>query len=170
MPRPTNKAELLNLAEKNCTRLLELVTGIPDAELLDEFPKGTLNRKVTDVVAHLHEWHLMIMNWYNTGAKGVKPSIPAEGYTWKTLPALNRKIWMKYSQAQHAEIMKAFSDSHCSVMTLIEKHSDEELFEKKRYTWTGSTSLGAYLISATSSHYDWAVKLIKKCRKKMTTN
>ncbi|HOP45228.1 MAG TPA: ClbS/DfsB family four-helix bundle protein, partial [Flavobacteriales bacterium] len=38
----------------------------------------------------------------------------------------------------------------------------EELFEKKRYRWTGSTSLGAYLVSATSSHYDWALKLIQK--------
>ena len=43
---------------------------------------------------------------------------------------------------------------------------DDELFEKKRYKWTGSTSLGAYLVSATSSHYDWAFKLIKKCLKK----
>ena len=37
--------------------------------------------------------------------------------------------------------------------------------EKKKYKWTGSTSLGAYLVSATSSHYDWAYKLIKKCLK-----
>ncbi|MEL6140134.1 MAG: ClbS/DfsB family four-helix bundle protein, partial [Bacteroidota bacterium] len=34
------------------------------------------------------------------------------------------------------------------------------------YAWTGTTSLGAYLISSTSSHYDWAYKLIKRCKKK----
>jgi hypothetical protein len=48
---------------------------------------------------------------------------------------------------------------------LICQHSDQELFEKKKYAWTGTTSLGAYLISATSSHYDWATKLIKRAKK-----
>jgi hypothetical protein len=48
----------------------------------------------------------------------------------------------------------------------METHSDEELFEKKRYQWTGTTSLGSYLVSATSSHYEWALKLIKRARRK----
>lgn len=42
---------------------------------------------------------------------------------------------------------------------------DAELFEKKRYKWTGTTLLGAYFVSATSSHYDWAYKLIKKAKR-----
>lgn len=35
----------------------------------------------------------------------------------------------------------------------------------KGYNWTGSNSLAAYIIGATSSHYAWAHKLIKKCKK-----
>jgi hypothetical protein len=50
-------------------------------------------------------------------------------------------------------------------MGIIEKHTDEELFTKKKYAWTGTTSLGSYLISATSSHYDWGLKTIKLLRK-----
>lgn len=34
-----------------------------------------------------------------------------------------------------------------------------ELFTKRLYSWTGSTSLGAYLVSSTSSHYDWGKKV-----------
>ena len=34
------------------------------------------------------------------------------------------------------------------------------------YHWTATTSLGSYLVSATSSHYDWALKLIRKSIKK----
>ncbi|WP_334085189.1 ClbS/DfsB family four-helix bundle protein, partial [Helicobacter typhlonius] len=30
------------------------------------------------------------------------------------------------------------------------------------YKWCGNTSLGSYCVSATSSHYDWASKCIKK--------
>jgi hypothetical protein len=55
--------------------------------------------------------------------------------------------------------------SYQDIQKLIIAHTNEELFEKKRYKWTGSTSLGAYLISNTSSHYDWAIKLIKKSMK-----
>jgi hypothetical protein len=51
-------------------------------------------------------------------------------------------------------------------MALIEKHTDEELFTKQKYKWTGTTSLGSYLVSATSSHYDWGIKQIKSLKKK----
>jgi hypothetical protein len=55
-------------------------------------------------------------------------------------------------------------------MALIEKHTDDELFTKKKYPWTGTTSLGAFLISATSSHYDWGLKTIKPLRKMIGSN
>jgi len=50
-------------------------------------------------------------------------------------------------------------------MALIEKHNDDELFTKKKYEWTGTTSLGSYFISATSSHYDWGLKTVKPLKK-----
>jgi hypothetical protein len=51
--------------------------------------------------------------------------------------------------------------SHAKVIALIEQFSNEELFEKKHFPWTGTTNLGSYCISAASSHYDWAMKNIK---------
>ena len=91
--------------------------------------------------------------------------MPAKGYTWKTAPKLNRKIWEQYRHSPLSEVKHKLATSHQSVCELIDSHTNEELFEKKHYKWTGSTSLGAYLISATSSHYDWATKLIKKASK-----
>ena len=51
--------------------------------------------------------------------------------------------------------------SHKKVMDMIEKLTNEELFETKHFAWTGNSTLGAYCVSATSSHYDWATKKIK---------
>jgi Uncharacterized conserved protein len=62
---------------------------------------------------------------------------------------------------------KNLRKSHDEVMKVIDSHTDEELFEKKKYTWTGTSSVGAYFISATSSHYDWAMKKIKKYLKEL---
>lgn len=41
---------------------------------------------------------------------------------------------------------------------MIEGFTDGELFTKKRFTWTGTTSVGSYFVSSTSSDYDWAAK------------
>ena len=165
MPRPTTKDELVELSQKNFQRLNDYISSFSDAELHREFPQGYLNRNIRDVLAHLHHWHLMMLEWYRVGMKGQKPDIPANGYTWKTVPDLNREIWNQYKQVDLKKVRELFNHSHTAVQGVIEKHNNEELFEKKRYKWTGTTSLGAYLISATSSHYDWAYKLIKKCKK-----
>ena len=46
-------------------------------------------------------------------------------------------------------------------MALIETFSNEQLFAKSVFDWTGTSTLGAYCVSATASHYDWAIKKIK---------
>ncbi|MCL1791616.1 MAG: ClbS/DfsB family four-helix bundle protein [Peptococcaceae bacterium] len=58
--------------------------------------------------------------------------------------------------------------SHGEVMSLIESLTDEELFEKQHFSWTGTTNIGSYCISVTASHYDWAMRKIKLHRKTVT--
>jgi hypothetical protein len=164
MPRPKNKEELLNLSQQNFKKLFDFIETFTHEEQQQEFPAGTLNRNIRDVLGHIHEWHLMFMDWYQTGNRGEKPDIPAKGYTWKTVPELNRQIQSKYASEELVSVKQKLKSSHQQVRDIIEAHNDEVLFEKKRFKWTGTTSLGAYLISATSSHYDWGLKLIKKAK------
>ena len=169
MPRPTNKKELLELAEININKLLGFIDELPDEIRLKTYKKNELNdrdKTISDVICHLHEWHLMMKNWYKIGMSGKKPAIPAEDVTWQALPVLNRRIWEKYKGADLKEAVKLLKKSHKEIITLIELHTDEELFSKKKYQWTGTTSLGAYFISSTSSHYDWGLKTIKPLKKK----
>jgi len=163
MARPKSKIELQQLSASNFKKLMDQVDGMPPNDRNAEFPEGYLNRNIKDVLAHLHEWHNMMIMWYNQGMKGQKPDIPKKGYTWKTTPALNQEIWNQYKDDSFTDILSKLKESHRKVTKLIDSHSNESLFTKKKYKWTGSTSLGAYLISSTSSHYDWAYKLIKKC-------
>ncbi len=165
MARPKTKPELLDLSSKNFEKLNEFVEKLSTTEQEKEFPKGTMNRNIRDVLTHLHHWHMMVSEWYRIGMTGEKPDIPAKGYTWKTTPELNRTILEQYQNTSLADAKKLLKNSYKQVRKLIMNHTDEELFEKKRYKWTGTTSLGAYLISATSSHYDWALKLILKAKK-----
>lgn len=162
MARPKNKKELLEQSQDSYQALLSYVDGLNKATLQQDFPAGTMNRNVRDVLAHLHHWHSMMLEWYRVGMAGEKPSMPAQGYTWKTVPDLNRAIWQQYQTSPLAEVRALLQQSFLDIQNLIENHNDEELFSKKYYPWTGSTSLGSYLISASSSHYAWALRLIKK--------
>lgn len=156
MPKPKSKKELVEMSKRNYHRLLDLVESLSKKELQAEFPKGYMNRNVRDVLAHLHHWHLMMLEWHKIGMTGSKPDMPATGYTWKTVPDLNKEIWVKYRKIDLQKVRSSLDNSFREVQKIIEKYSDQELFEKQKFKWTGTTSLGAYLISATSSHYDWA--------------
>lgn len=165
MARPKSKEELLDLSQINFDRLNDYIAQLSEEEQQQEFPGVVLNRNIRDVWMHLHHWHLLTMNWYELGMEGIKAEMPAKGYTWKTLPALNQWIQNKYVDVSLEEAKRSLNTSHKQLRAIMKAHSNEELFEKKRYKWTGSTSMGAYLVSATSSHYDWAFKLIKKAKK-----
>lgn len=163
MPRPKNKAELEEWSAKNFDKLRTLLKTYSTEQLHKAFPEPYMNRNVRDVLGHLHHWHLMLLDWYSVGMTGKKPEMPAKGYTWKMTPELNKAIQKQYNNTDLDEIYKRLNESHEKIQQIINKHTNEELFEKKKYAWTGSTSLGQYLIAATSSHYDWAIRLINKC-------
>ena len=164
MPRPKSKDDLLKAAQDNFETLLASIEGIPTqkretAGVCEEW-------SIKDILAHLHEWHNMMSRWYRDGMAGTNPEIPAPGFTWKTTPELNNTIYKQHKDSDYKKIVTKLKQTHNEMLNLIDSHSDQELFTKKKYAWTGSTSLGAYLISATSSHYDWANGLIKKWKKK----
>jgi Uncharacterized conserved protein len=165
MARPTNKEELIALSNDNYNKLKQLVDGFSPEAQAGIFPFEDRDRNIRDVLVHLHEWHLMMEKWYNVGMSGEKPTIPAAGYTWQTIPQLNRVIWEKWQPTDLETSKQLLEESHKRIMQLIESHTNDELFTKKVYKWTNTTSLGAYFIGATSSHYDWAMKKIKKYKK-----
>lgn len=163
MPKPNSKNSLLEACKTNFEILQKLVEDNSEIDL--QFPPDAMNRNLRDIIAHLHAWHLMMIGWYKIGMQGKKPNMPAEGYTWKTLPALNLKIWKDSQELELEEVLQLCEKSYQSIIDIINNHSDLELFEKKKYAWTGSTSLGVYLISNSSGHYAWAIKLIRKALK-----
>ncbi|MDO4718000.1 MAG: ClbS/DfsB family four-helix bundle protein [Propionibacteriaceae bacterium] len=50
---------------------------------------------------------------------------------------------------------------------LADSFTNTELFEKDQFPWTGTTTLGSYCVSATSSHYEWAMKKIRARLKRL---
>lgn len=166
MPRPKTKEELLKLAQSEFAILQELLGAMSKEERSADLLPNSRDKNVRDVLAHLHEWHCLLLAWVRSNMSGnPTPFLPAP-YNWKTYPQMNVRLWEKHQNTPYTDAKTMLEKSHKEVVALIETFSNEELFTKGAFSWTGTTTLGSYVISATSSHYNWAIKDLKKALKK----
>lgn len=171
MPRPVTKADLLTESNKQFEKIWTLIDTMTDEVQNTNFNFGSdpgkeahwkRDKNIRDVLAHLYEWHLLLIKWVEANTNGeAKPFLP-EPYNWKTYGDMNVMFWERHQSTPYSDIKKMLTDSHNRVTELIEGFSDDELFTKKHFPWTGTSSFGSYCISVTSSHYDWAMSKIKK--------
>jgi hypothetical protein len=160
MPRPVNKSQLLSESQKEYEALEKFMAALPAEQMLQ--PGAIGEWSVKDVVAHLLEWQQMIMLWYAAGLRGENPPVPAEGYKWNEIPALNQFIYQKYRDRPLEDIFAAFRASHRQTMQLVESLSEEVLFTPGFYAWTRTNKLATYITANTGSHYRWARTTMRK--------
>ncbi len=180
MARPKTKDELINVANTNYEKLMTMVSELSEEEFNTAFDFSKDEKKkeahwkrdknIRDLFIHLYEWHQLAINWVKANTNGIEKSFFPAPYTFKTYGDMNIELWKKHQTTPYEKSKEILEHSHKEMMKLIESFSNEELFTKKYFSFTGTTSLGSYLISSTSSHYDWAIKKIKahkkNCKKK----
>lgn len=175
MSRPTTKTDLLTLANTNYEKLNILISELTEKELNTPFdfsdnPKKKeahwkRDKNLRDILIHLYEWHQLLLNFVHSNQNGDnKPFIPAP-YNWKTYGEMNIEFWKKHQSTSLEDAKNMLQKSHTEVMKLAETFSNEELFSKGVYKWVGTSTLGSYFVSNTSSHYDWAMKKLKAHKK-----
>ena len=171
MPRATTKMELITAAHNGWSKLWKLIDSIPNGAQSVVFDFGDdpklkethwkRDKNLRDVLVHLYEWHQLLLRWTESNLNGANESFLPSPYNWKNYGDMNVEFWRKHQTTAYDDAVSMLCDSHNKVMALIESLTDNELFEKKHFPWTGTTSVGAYCISATSAHYEWAMKKIK---------
>ena len=160
MPRPHTKSLILSESKKEREALDDFLATLTPEQMTEPGMLGEWS--VKDVLAHLYEWEQMMLGWLATGQRGETPRVPAKGYKWSQLPALNAEIREKHSGRSLDEILKLYYDSYKQVMDTIESLSEETLFTPGLHPWMNKNTLGAYFVSCTSSHYRWARKEMRK--------
>ena len=175
MPRPKNKEELKIAAETNYKKLLTLIDGRSEAETGTDYDFSADEKKkeahwrrdnnLRDVLMHLNEWHLLLLEWIKNRENGSNKPFLMEGYNWKTYGDMNLVFWKRCQNISEEEALNRFKASHKQVMEALDGFTQEELFTKSYYPWVGGSCIGSYFISTTSSHYDWAMKKMKAHKK-----
>lgn len=163
MPRPLNGTQLLEITESQYTKLERALAPLSPEQLTAAPVPGEWSIK--DVLAHLYEWQQMFFSWYEAGLRGEKPDVPALGYKWSQLPALNQAIYQKFRDLPLDEILALFRESHQRTIRFIETQTDADLTAPGLYPWMNQNALMSYLNSIAAAHYDWAIKEFKKCIK-----
>ena len=160
MPRPTSKTDLLAAIEKERGALEAYLETLAPEQMTAPGIMGEWS--VKDVLAHLIEWEQMVLSWHAAGLRGEIPELPAPGFKWNQTPALNQQIFEKHRDRPLDDVLAQFQASHQEILGVIQGLSNDDLFTAGRFTWTKKNTLGTYFVSATSSHYLWARKEIRK--------
>jgi hypothetical protein len=172
MPRPTTKTDLIKAANEQFEKMWRLIDSMTDdmQSIAFNFGDNSADRKeahwardnnLRDVLVHLYEWHQLLLNWVKANQSGdEKPFLPSP-YNWKTYGGMNVEFWKKHQNTPYAKSKKILKESHSKAIALIDSFSNDKLFAKGSFSWTGGSTLGSYCASATASHYDWAMKKIK---------
>lgn len=171
MARPQHKDELQQAAATQFAKLRGLIDAASEEERSAPFDYGQgfskkeahweRDQNLRDVLIHLYEWHRLLLNWVAANQSGRAAPFLPEPYNWRNYGEMNVEFWRAHQKTPVDEAWLLVQDSHEQVMQLIAGLSNEELFEKAHFSWTGTTSLGSYCVSATSSHYDWACKKLR---------
>ncbi len=168
MSRAKTKNDLINDYQNQYAKLIKLINTFSIEEQNGIFGFEDRDKNIRDVLVHLYEWQNMMIRWYSEGCiQKIKPIIPREGYTWKTTGNMNLMIWEMYQHYPLEKAKDSLEETHLKICKIINNLSEEELYIKSHFKWTGTTTLGQYFVSAGPSHYDWAIKKISKYKKEI---
>ena len=176
MPRPQTKEDLIKVSEENFASLNKLINELTEKEINTPFDFSdspskkeqhwARDKNVRDVLVHLYEWHLLGIKFIeNNKETGKNIAFLPEPYTFKNYGLMNIEIWKKHQGTSLEETRTMVTESHNKLMDIVASLSNEELFTRGYFTWTGNKALGSYMASNLSSHYDWAIKKIKAHKK-----
>ena len=170
MARAKTKIELVEDANKQYEVLINLIESITYEQQISIFvfnrdekqAHWKRDNNIRDVLIHLYEWHQLLINWVNSNQNGISANFLPANYNWFNYGQMNVEFFLKHQTTPYDIALNLFKDSHKEVMGLIDTFSSEQLFEKNQFTWTKTTTLGSYCVSASASHYVWASNKIKK--------
>ncbi|MDE6203678.1 MAG: ClbS/DfsB family four-helix bundle protein [Lachnospiraceae bacterium] len=173
MARPTTKQDLITAAEANYEEMNDLISSLTEKELSTPFTFDDTKKEahwkrdknLRDVLIHLYEWHQLLLVWVSSNTAGEdRPFIP-KPYNWKTYGKMNEFFWKKHQNTSLDDAKEMLEKSHKQVMALAETFTNDELFSREVFRWTNKNALGSFFVSATASHYNWAIKKLKAHRK-----
>lgn len=118
-----------------------------------------------DLLTHAWEWQRLQVAFVENIRNGNPKDFIPDPYR-KDYKEMDRVNWEKHQQTSLDEAIAMLDKSHQEMLALVDTFTDEELFNKKVFKVTYTTTMGAYFMSVTISPYTQIVKRLKPHIKK----
>lgn len=172
---PTDKISLKEAASEGYSRLMDILLTADHASLESNFlPPAKLAKcttfaqgeNVRDLLTHIYEWQRLQVAFVDNIRKGTPKDFIPDPYrrNYKEMDEVNR---LKHQSTSLQQAIEMLQKSHAEIMELIDTFSEEELFGRKVFKVTYTTTMAAYFLSVTSSPYSQSLKRIKSHLKSM---
>ncbi|WP_296665855.1 ClbS/DfsB family four-helix bundle protein [Demequina sp.] len=145
-------------AERSLTPLLARADAYRDAPL----GRAYAHRRVADVLAHLHAWHILFDGWLVQHRSGAVPAFPAEGYSWDHLEDLNNALYEAHRARSYEESRALLVTSHLHMLGLLRELDDEVLSAPELLPWLGTEPLSEVAHECLAGHYAWAQSVLDR--------
>ncbi len=159
MAQPRTKAELQAATDKERNALQLFLTTLTREQLL--WP-GAYGWSAKDHIAHLADWERLFFGWYDAGTRGENPPLPAEGYTWADMDALNQKMYEFRRNDQLEHVLADWNETSRRLGQFTQAMNEPDLFTQGRFAWTGRGTLAGYVFECGPNHYRWSAIEIKR--------
>lgn len=165
MAVPQNKQELLDAIRTTYQKLaVDLASVSPERAreaTLEGHAQGT-QMSVSDLVAYLIGWNLLVLKWCDGKAKGVPVDFPETGYKWNELGHLAQKFYADRAGVAYADLLLQFADLYARIVALVEQETDASLYGAP---WYEKHTQGRMIQFNTSSPYANAWGRLRKWKK-----
>jgi hypothetical protein len=165
MSVPKNKDELILAIKNSYSKLKVDLNNIPNeltkTRELDGHAKGT-EMSISDLVAYLIGWGKLVLEWNRKKDNSENVDFPETGYKWNELGKLAQKLYSDYENVDYSDLLNRLDQTVNKTQKLIEKNTNEELYEKP---WYDKWTKGKMIQLNTSSPYKNARIRVRKWTK-----
>lgn len=158
MPAATTRAALLAATVDEWSKLQALLACFDEASAHDADAEDT---SAIRIVGHRAAWINLYFAWCKAAAAGDPLDMPAPGFKWSQLEALNAQIHRAQKNWTWDKAVATLEAAHVRLMDDINGATENELYGKPLapgLKWTR----GRYAEAAGSSHYRSARKVLRK--------
>jgi uncharacterized protein (TIGR03083 family) len=162
MSQPNAKLHLVRRLSTERKRLEQNLARLAPEQMLQPGVVGEWS--VKDVLAHLAEWEQLCLTWLDASQSGAVPEVPAPGFTWKTIDALNQVIYLKHRDRSLEDVLAWFREVHEGFIARIEDLSDDELCSPGFFPWMKNRPFYNW-VSGYCAHDLWGKTKIREWMK-----
>ncbi len=151
MNDPISKQEVLDLIHTERQALESVLKRMSKGQMTQ--PGLVNNWSVKDILAHIAAWEQRMIRWLEESFRGERPDRPAPGMTWDDLDQLNEQIYIENKDKGLEQVLAEFDRSYQEALKVIERMTEEDLFEGNRFEWRKGDPMWHMVAGNTWWHY-----------------